>query len=101
MTDRGIRRSAFTGLAITGVLVFLTASIGGLNIFKRKYAIAAEFSQASGISSGDPVRVAGVEVGSVGKVERLSGQRMVRVSLSINKGTWLADGTRASIRLRT
>jgi len=101
MTDRNIRRSALIGLIVTGALVFATVSIGGLNIFKRRYTVNADFASAAGITSGDPVRVAGVEVGSVGGVQRLPGQRAVRVSLEVSRGTWLAHGTRASIRLRT
>src|SRR3954451_4412986 len=76
-------------------------SIGGLKIFERKYTVKADFASASGIGSGDPVRVAGVEVGQVAGVERLPRQRAVRVSMKVSKKTWLAQGTRASIRLRT
>lgn len=101
MTDRHIRRSAIIGIAVTTVLVFVTMSIGGLHLFARSYSISADFASASGIQSGDPVRVAGVEVGSVTKVERVERTTNVRATLKVNKGTWLADGTRASIRLRT
>jgi phospholipid/cholesterol/gamma-HCH transport system substrate-binding protein len=101
MTDRHIRRSAIVGIAVTSILVFLTMSIGGLHVFARSYSIKAEFASASGIQSGDPVRVAGVEVGSVTKVERVERTTNVRATLKLDKGTWLADGTRASIRLRT
>ena len=101
MTDRNVRRSAIIGLVITAVLVAATMSIGGLHIFERRYTLQADFASASGINGGDPVRVAGVEVGQVTGVERLPERRAVRVSMKVSKKTWLATGTRASIRLRT
>ena len=101
MTDRNLRRSAVIGLVVTTVLVVLTMSIGGLHIFERTYSVRADFDSASGIAAGDPVRVAGVEVGSVSKVERLARDKAVRLTLKVDKSTWLGQGTRAAIRLRT
>lgn len=101
MTDRNIRRSAVVGLVITAVLITLTVSAGALNIFQRHYTVRADFASASGVGSGDPVRVAGVDVGKVTGVERLPGLATVRISMAVKKSIWLADGTRASVRLRT
>jgi phospholipid/cholesterol/gamma-HCH transport system substrate-binding protein len=101
MTDRNVRRCAFIGLGITAVLVFLTMSIGGLNILEKRRTIKADFASASGVKPGDPVRVAGVKVGEVTGVDRLAKDPGVRVSMSIDKGAWLAESARASIRLRT
>ena len=101
VTDRNVRRSALIGLAITAVLVVATMSVGALHVFQRTYTVKADFVSASGIGAGDPVRVAGVEVGKVRDVERRPRAGLVRVSMSIDEGTWLARDTRASIRLRT
>ena len=101
MTDRNVRRSAVIGLVITTVLVVATMSIGGLHVFERTYDVRADFASASGIAAGDPVRVAGVEVGSVKDVERLPRDEAVRVTMKVDRAIWLAQGTRASIRLRT
>jgi phospholipid/cholesterol/gamma-HCH transport system substrate-binding protein len=101
VTDHHLRRTAVIGLVVTGALVFLTMSIGGLHVFQRHTTVTADFVSASGISAGDPVRVAGVEVGTVHRVERLVRRGLVRVTMHVDDGTWLARGTRASIRLRT
>lgn len=99
MTEHNLRRTAIGGLAVTLVLVFAAWLVGGAKIFKRSYKVEAIFADAGGIGSGDPVRVAGVEVGSVTSVQRVP--QAVKVTLSINKGVQLSAASRASIRLRT
>jgi phospholipid/cholesterol/gamma-HCH transport system substrate-binding protein len=66
--------------------------IGGGTIY------TAEFSDAAGLQAGDPVYIAGVEVGRVSAVE-LAGDR-VRVSLRISDA-WLGDQTNAAIEIKT
>ena len=53
------------GLAILSVIVF---SIGDINISKAGYHITVKFNFASGIASSAPVRLSGVNVGQVQKV---------------------------------
>ena len=101
MTDRNLRRSAAVGLVVLGVVAAVTFSIGGLRIFERTYEVAAVFDSASGLGGGDPVRVAGVDVGRVTGVERLLPAGTIRVTMSVDQAVELSRGTRASIRLRT
>ncbi|MGH3548259.1 MAG: MCE family protein [Pseudonocardiaceae bacterium] len=58
----------------------------------------AEFSEAAGLRAGDPVYIAGVDVGRVAAVE-LAGDR-VRVSMRIAHA-WIGDQTNASIEVKT
>src|SRR5438105_3485773 len=99
VTERNLTHSALIGLGVTVVLVALAWVVGGLKIFHRSYSISAVFADASDVGSGDPVRVAGVDVGKVTSVQRLPDN--VRMTLQINKGIHLSEGTAASIRLRT
>ena len=99
MTEHNIRRSAVVGLAVTLVLILMAWAVGGLKIFHRTYSVGAVFADASDVGTGDPVRVAGVDVGKVTAVQRLPNS--VRMTLEINKGIHLSEGTGASIRLRT
>jgi phospholipid/cholesterol/gamma-HCH transport system substrate-binding protein len=56
-----------TAIIIAGVLIFsLTGSRG---FFWQRYSLKARFANVAGLASGSPVRVAGVEVGSVTGVE--------------------------------
>jgi len=56
-----------TAIVIAAVLIFsLTGSRG---FFWQRYSLKARFSNVAGLASGSPVRVAGVEVGSVTEVD--------------------------------
>src|SRR5438477_6244943 len=99
MTERNLRRSALVGVAITVALMALAYVLGGMKIFHRSYSIKAVFSDASDVGAGDPVRVAGIDVGKVTSIEREP--HSVLMALEINKGVKLSQGITASIRLRT
>src|SRR3954469_3658595 len=99
MTERNLRRSAFIGVAITLAMMAIAYVVGGVKIFHRSYTVKAVFSDASDVAPGDPVRVAGVDVGKVSSVQREP--HSVRMALEINKGVKLSQGITASIRLRT
>src|SRR5437764_11557149 len=99
MTERNLRRSAFVGLAITVAMMAGAYVIGGMKIFHRSYTVKAVFSDASDVAPGDPVRVAGLDVGKVTAIQRQP--QSLEMSLQINKGVKLSQGISASIRLRT
>jgi phospholipid/cholesterol/gamma-HCH transport system substrate-binding protein len=68
-------------IGITAVLIFsLTGSRG---FFWQRYLLKTRLSDAAGLTPGSPVRVAGLQVGSVEKVE-LAGQQ-VEVTFDVNK----------------
>src|SRR6266513_3976473 len=86
-------------MAVTVALMAAAYVVGGMKIFHRSYSIKAEFSDASDVGAGDPVRVAGIDVGTVSSVERQP--HSVMLALQINKGVKLSQGISASVRLRT
>src|SRR5438067_3831646 len=54
-------------VGIAGVLIFsLTGSKG---FFWQRYSLKTRFANVAGLNAGSPVRLAGVEVGSVTRVE--------------------------------
>lgn len=59
----------------------------------------AAFAESGGLKAGDEVRIAGVRVGKVDKVE-LAGDH-VRVSFKVDKGAEFGDKTGASIKIKT
>ncbi len=101
MTYRNVRRCGIVGLAVTVATVALTFSIGGLHLFEKTYTVTAEFSSASGLEAGDPVRVAGVNVGSVTAIDRRVERGTVVATLRLQQGVDVSESVRASIRLRT
>jgi phospholipid/cholesterol/gamma-HCH transport system substrate-binding protein len=83
-----------TSLA-TAVLV---VTIGNLS-FGDSRDYKAEFTDATGVNKGDDIRVAGVRVGTVDKVEIIDRTRAL-VSFTVDEGTSVNGGTNASIRYR-
>jgi len=79
----------------TGVLVVL---IGNLN-FEKSNEYKAVFSDATGVVKGDDIRVAGVKVGSVKKVEIVDRNR-AKVTFSVRQVTPVTQSSTATIRYR-
>jgi phospholipid/cholesterol/gamma-HCH transport system substrate-binding protein len=85
-TRRRQPRSPFTvgliALVVTAILVFLgfTKDIP----FTRGYEVNAVFQSANGLRPNSPVRIAGVEVGKVKKIEGQEGTNSAVVTMAIN-----------------
>jgi phospholipid/cholesterol/gamma-HCH transport system substrate-binding protein len=68
-------------LAITAVAIFMLT--GSRGFFWQRYPLKTQFGDVAGLKPGSPVRLAGVEVGSVTAVE-LTGDK-VDVTFEVNK----------------
>jgi phospholipid/cholesterol/gamma-HCH transport system substrate-binding protein len=79
--------------SVTGVLIL------NADFFADRYQVNARFTDAAGISSGDTVRVAGVDAGLVDRVDEADGQ--VEVVMSIDDGVELSGDTSAAIQVET
>ena len=70
-------------LTIFATVVFLMTGEG---LFERKYLISTFLQDAAGLKTGDPVRLAGIDIGNVAEI-RISGshdpQRAVEVVMRI------------------
>jgi phospholipid/cholesterol/gamma-HCH transport system substrate-binding protein len=76
----------------------LVATIGNIS-FSGKTEYHAVFSDATGVVKGDDVRIAGVKVGSVDKIE-IEDKTRAKVTFSVEDGTDLSTATQAAIRYR-
>jgi phospholipid/cholesterol/gamma-HCH transport system substrate-binding protein len=76
----------------------LVVTIGNLS-FGNSRDYKAEFTDATGVNKGDDIRVAGVRVGTVDKVEIIDRTRAL-ISFTVDEGTSVNGGTNASIRYR-
>jgi len=90
-----------TRLGIFFALALLTAVIvlemaGGGESFRRGFPARAQFKNVQELKVGDPVRMAGVEVGRVQKVA-LAGDR-VEVTMKLNNGTQVRTDSKATIK---
>jgi phospholipid/cholesterol/gamma-HCH transport system substrate-binding protein len=99
--DSHLRLKAAIGMGIVVVLGLVAFAIGGLRILERTYPLTVVVHDAAGLESGDPVRVAGVAVGSVRSIERVPEDGTLRVGFHVDSGTEISSSSTASVRLRT
>jgi phospholipid/cholesterol/gamma-HCH transport system substrate-binding protein len=90
-------------IAIVGLIIIALVTVAGYNadnlpIIGGGTTYRAEFSEAAGLQSGDPVYIAGIEAGRVTSVA-LAGNR-VMVGMRI-KDAWIGDQTNASIQIKS
>ena len=91
-------RTALAGLTVLALGVLTALNARSLPVIGDGTTYAAEFTEAAGVSEGNDVRIAGVEVGRVSDVA-LRGDHVL-ISFRV-KGAWLGDTTGAAIRLKT
>ncbi|MEA2461874.1 MAG: phospholipid/cholesterol/gamma-HCH transport system substrate-binding protein [Actinomycetota bacterium] len=92
-----IKLAIFT-LFTVAVTVWLASIIGNIHLFSTPYQVEAEFSDASGLLSGDVVKAAGVTVGRVEEIRVVDG--LALVTMDIEDGIELPDSVGAQIRFR-
>jgi phospholipid/cholesterol/gamma-HCH transport system substrate-binding protein len=83
------------------VLMFFTALIVvvfGQMRFDRTTSYAAEFTNVSGLRSGQFVRASGVEIGKVKDIQLLDGGHRVRVEFDVDHSVPLYQSTTAQVR---
>ncbi len=86
------------GVVVLALLATAAYNLDRLPIIGGGPTYTAEFRDAAGLRRGDPIYIAGVEVGRVSAVE-LAGDR-VRVSLRV-RDAWLGDQTNAAIEIKS
>ena len=96
-------RSAAVKLAVFTVFtIFITFALAGiigkLSPFDSTYQIKAVFSDATGILNGDPVKIAGVDVGKVVSFEVTGGEAII--TMEVSGDTDLPDNVIAEIKFR-
>ena len=87
------------GIAVILLLMLLSFNANALPFIGGGTTYHADFTDGSGLKSGDDVRIAGVKVGKVTGVA-LKGA-MVRVALQVNTSAKIGDQTRADIKIKT
>lgn len=94
-TAAAVKLGIFTlvSLLVTGVLTVIMGNIG----FGDRNEFKAVFTNATMLSKGDDVRVAGVNVGEVKDVEHYE-RSMALVTFKVDAGVEMTTATRAEIR---
>ena len=85
----------FVALVVVAALVLLEIA-GGTDFFKKGYRLHGLFSTAQELKLGDPVKMAGVPIGKVEKIDFEAGK--VRVTFKVNQGVEIKTDAKATIR---
>src|SRR3954465_1404020 len=93
------RLGIFFALALV-VAVVILEMIGGTNLFQRGYEITANFKNAQELKKGDLVKMAGVEVGRVDRIELVNanGVPVARVTMKIKGDYEIKTDSKAIIK---
>lgn len=90
------RLGIFFALAFVAAIVILE-TIGGLEFFKRGKVIAARFANVLELNEGDPVKMAGKQIGRVDSIEFADDKVRVTMKITDRKARIRTD-SRATIR---
>jgi phospholipid/cholesterol/gamma-HCH transport system substrate-binding protein len=94
-----IRKAVSFGLFATMSLLltfYMAAQIAHFQLGKDRYSLTATFDDAMNLQQGDPVRLAGVEVGQVSGVKAVKGKAQVR--FEVDKDVALGDDSEVAVR---
>lgn len=86
---------AVFAIVMAGLLIFAVGGSGGF--FWQNYTLKAQFPNVAGLLSGSPVRIAGVEVGSVSAVQLLPTGAEVWFSVRNDMRSLVTDRSMATI----
>ncbi len=97
--ERDPRPIGAIGLVLLAVLVLLAFNVQKLPFIGGGRTYHAAFAEAGGLKSGDPVRIAGVDVGKVTGVDLENAH--VMVTFTVKGSTRLGSRTTAAVKLQT
>jgi phospholipid/cholesterol/gamma-HCH transport system substrate-binding protein len=86
---------ALFAIGIAAALIFMIGGEGGF--FWQRYSIKTVFADIEGLKEGAPVRVAGVEVGSVKKMDFIGDKVEVTMEVGKDQRTRITSGSTASL----
>jgi phospholipid/cholesterol/gamma-HCH transport system substrate-binding protein len=87
------------GLTVIGLIMLAAFRAQDLPLIGGGLKYSAQLSEAGGVKPNDEIRVAGVRVGQVRKVELVGSH--VRVDFVVDRGVRLGDETGAEVKLKT
>lgn len=89
------RLGFFFALALIAAVIIMEM-VGGFELFKKGYPLYAKFKNVQELKAGDPVKVAGVQVGRVDSITLTND--MVLVKLKMDQGAQVRTDSKATIK---
>lgn len=94
-TELKIGLIALVAVALTMTLIFLLGSAGGF--FWQRYSLKVLFQDVSGLKAGAPVRISGVEVGSVSDLQFVGDRVEVVIEIAEDQRQRVTTASRATL----
>jgi phospholipid/cholesterol/gamma-HCH transport system substrate-binding protein len=91
------RLGIFVALAVIAAVLILEI-VGGIERFQRGYHLYADFNNVQDLKEGNPVRMAGVDVGRVEKISLDPTNNKVRVMLKLKKKAVVRTDSVATVK---
>jgi phospholipid/cholesterol/gamma-HCH transport system substrate-binding protein len=91
------RLGVFVALAVIAAVLVLELS-GGTQLFRRGYRLNGLFNQVQDLKKGDRVKMAGVDIGYVEKLDLEEQQGRVRVQMKLKRGVEVRTDSVATIK---
>jgi phospholipid/cholesterol/gamma-HCH transport system substrate-binding protein len=89
------RLGLFFALALIAAFIILEV-IGGMDFFRTGYNLRARFKDVHELKTGDPVKMAGVQIGRVEKIALAS--NLVEVTMKINRDAAVKTDSTATVK---
>jgi len=89
------RLGLFFALAFVAVIIVFDM-VGGLDVFKQGHHLRARFSNVQELKVGDPVRMAGVDVGRVERIDFADSK--VEVTMKVQNRAKVRTNSKATVR---
>src|SRR5437879_12489139 len=90
------RLGIFFALALIAAFLIMEM-IGSFDFFKRGIRVHAQFNTVQELQEGDPVKIAGVQVGRVEKIDLLEDK--VDVAMKLNEPDYAQNDSKAIVKL--
>lgn len=91
------RLGIFVALAVIASVLILE-TVGGLELFQRGYRLFALFNTVQELKVGDPVKIAGVEVGRVEAIGLDETNNKVKVAMKLHKDALVRTDSTATVK---
>ena len=91
------RLGLFVALAVLAAAI-VVEMVGGIELFRPGYHLHALFNSAQELKEGDPVKLAGVEIGRVEKIRLDEAHNKVRVTMKVRPGAVVKTDSIATVK---
>ena len=91
------RLGIFVALSVIAAVLILE-TVGGVERFRRGYRLNALFDNVQELKVGDRVKMAGVEVGRVEKIDLAEEKNKVRVSMKLHRAAVVRTDSKATVK---